>query len=31
MIRGAIGENLKVKDYREEDVPKLLKEFFDSL
>jgi len=31
MIRGAIGENLKVKDYKEEDVPKILKEFFDSL
>ena len=31
MIRGAIGENLRVKDYKEEDVPKILKEFFDSL
>lgn len=31
MIRGAIGENLTVKDYKEEDVPKILKEFFDSL
>lgn len=31
MIRGAIGENLKVEDYKEEDIPKILKEFFDSL
>ena len=31
MVRGAIGENLKVEDYKEEDVPKILKEFFDSL
>lgn len=31
MIGGAIGENLQVKDYKEEDLPKILKEFFDSL
>ena len=31
MIGGAIGENLLVKNYKEEDVPKILKEFFDSL
>lgn len=29
MIRGVIGENLTVKDYKEEDVFKILKEFFD--
>ena len=33
MIRGAAAKNNKVvvKDYKEEDVPGLLKEFFDGL
>lgn len=31
MIRGAIGGNFQVKDYKEEDVPEILKEFFGSL
>lgn len=31
MIGGAIGQNLNVKNYKEEDVPKILKDFFDSL
>ena len=30
MIRGAIDENLLVKDYKEEDLPQILKEFFKS-
>lgn len=29
MICGVIGENLMVKDYKEKDVFKILKEFFD--
>lgn len=31
MIRGAIGENVQVKNYKEEDVPEILKEFFSSI
>lgn len=31
MIGGAINENLQVKNYKEEDIPVILKEFFDSL
>ena len=31
MIGGAIGQNLNVKNYKEEEVPKILKDFFDSL
>jgi len=31
MIRGAIDNNLLVKDYKEEDIPQILKEFFNSL
>ncbi|KAJ7390944.1 2'-deoxynucleoside 5'-phosphate N-hydrolase 1 [Desmophyllum pertusum] len=31
MIGGAIGEHLQVKNYKEDDVPGILKEFFDSL
>ena len=31
MIRGAIDNNLLVKDYKEEDIPQILKEFFNSV
>ncbi|KAL9955114.1 hypothetical protein ACROYT_G036399, partial [Oculina patagonica] len=31
MIGGAISENLQVKNYKEEDIPVILKEFFDSI
>ena len=31
MISGAVGENLCVKNYKEEDVHGILQEFFDSL
>ena len=31
MIRGAIDDNLVVKDYKEEDIPHILEEFFKSL
>ena len=30
MIRGAIDDNFLVKDYKEEDIPQILKEFFNS-
>ncbi|CAH3170837.1 unnamed protein product [Porites lobata] len=31
MIRGAIDDNVVVKDYKEEDIPHILEEFFKSL
>lgn len=31
MIGGAIGGNVQVKNYKEEDVPEILKEFFSSI
>jgi len=31
MIRGAIDDYLVVKDYKEEDIPHILEEFFKSL
>lgn len=31
MIGGAIGENVQVKNYKEEDVPEILKEFFSTI
>lgn len=30
MIRGAIDDNVVVKDYKEEDIPHILEEFFKS-
>lgn len=31
MIGGAIRENVQVKNYKEEDVPEILKEFFSTI
>ncbi|KAK2565646.1 putative 2'-deoxynucleoside 5'-phosphate N-hydrolase 1 [Acropora cervicornis] len=30
MIHGAEGDNFSVKNYKEEDIPQILKEFFDN-
>ena len=30
MIHGAEGDNFLVKNYKEEDIPQILKEFFDN-
>ena len=31
MIRGAVDENFIVKDYKEQDLPQILREFFSTL